>query len=490
MVKKIIALFLILIAVGMALFIGRKFVYKGKPKLESNEQIKVTTADEIHPFGFTSISKEEAEVAKEVGDTIVRASISWIQIEPKEGKFNFDKYQTGQNNQFDTFIRFRTGQNWATKCSLNLCKQGTKCPPPTADCPPKDLGKWSEKGYSPLLYDLVYKTMEFASTKGITTSKIILSNEVNDAHFWLGTNGDYVKTRTTIYKALQDVNKKNNANFQLIDNGYADAVWSYAISREAFCNDRQDYAKSYAERAFRRIISVQTIDNQLQSTDCSKTYDSNKILNEAFAVDPNLGKPSFDYMSYHFYEPWDVQEELINWIKAKMKANGYDRPILNTEGGYIDKLRTSYEQFPELKTDVANDIPKIHVVAFASGVQSYLWLPLIEVKNATADLTVRGLETDHRQKLPAYDSYKTMISKLDGFKTVEKIRGLKTIYVYKFTFVNKNPVYVLWDTKNNQIDFSSILKGEIKVTKTDGTSQNISSSNVTVSSSPIYIESN
>lgn len=486
MIKKII-----IILGGLAIIIAGVFLMKKISNKTTfwSENPKVSSADEIHPFGFTSISKEEAEVAKEVGDTIVRASISWSQIEPKEGKFNFDKFKgAGQNTQFLTMIRFKTGQNWATKCNLSLCKTGMECPSSQADCPPKDLGGWSEKGYSPLLYDLVYKTMEFASTKRITTSKIILGNEVNDAHFWLGTNEDYLKTRTTFYKAIQDVNKKYNTQFQLIDNGYADAVWSYAISREAFCNGRQDYAKSYAERAFRRIAPVQTIDSQLQGTDCNKTYDSNKILDAAFAVDPNLGKPSFDYMSYHFYEPWDVQEELINWIKAKMKANGYERPILNTEGGYIDKIRTSYEQYPELKTDVGNDIPKIHVVAFANGVQSYLYLPLIEITTNTADLSVRGLETNDHKKLPAYNSYKTMISELDGFKTAEKIEGLSTKYAYKFTFKDKNPVYVLWDTKNSSIDFSSILDSEVKVTKVDSSTQNISSANITLSESPIYIE--
>ncbi len=457
-----------------------KKLFKNPSFLSENAPINLP--DEFHPFGFTSLSNDEAEVAKEVGDTIVRASISWAQVEPSEGKFNFDKF-SGSNSvsNFTPLIRLRMQKSWATKCNAN----GRDL----ADCPPKDLGGWSEKGYSPLLYDFIYKTLEFAQSKNYKTYKIIVGNEVNSPQFWLGTAEDYVKTRSTIYKAANDINKKYNTEFKIIDNGFASAVWEYAIVREAYCDGRKSYAQDFAERTFRRQTTIEKIDEEVNKTDCSKNYESEKLLDQAFKIDQNLGGPSFDYMSYHFYEPWDVQEELILWIKDKMKKNGYERPILNTEGGFIDKNRLTYDQFPELKSEVANNLVKIHVVAFSNGVQSWLWLPLIENYNGeTTGQWLKGLEILNRSKLPAYYSYKTMTGKLDGFKTAEKINGLGTKYAYKFTFKERNPVYVLWDMKNNKIDFSSIVNGEIKTTKIDGTTQNISSSNLAIDESPIYIE--
>lgn len=103
----------------------------------SNNQV-VTSVDEIHPFGFTSLSKEEAEVAKEVGDTIVRASVGWNQIEPQMNKFNFDKFQgTEQESSFTPFIRLRLLKGWATQCKINLCPTNSKdCPRALVDCPP------------------------------------------------------------------------------------------------------------------------------------------------------------------------------------------------------------------------------------------------------------------------------------------------------------------------------------------------------------------
>lgn len=478
--KKILLIMVALIIVGVGVFYAMNNNTQKNNNYYGEDAIS-SSPDEIHPFGFTSLSKEEGDVAKEVGATITRASIGWDQIEPSKNKFNFDKFK-GQNNEsgFTPFIRLRMQQSWATKCN----ESGRKL----ADCPPKDLGDWTDKAYSPTLYDFIYKTLEFAQSKGYKNYKIIVGNEVNSKKFWLGTSEDYVKTRTTIYKAASDVNKKYNSQFQIIDNGFASAVWEYAIAREAYCSGKKDYAKDFAERTFRRETSIAKIDEEIDKTDCSKQYESEKLLNNAFKIDPNLNAPSFDFMSYHFYEPWDVQGEVIDWIKGKMKKNGYDRPILNTEGGFVDKNRMKYEDFPELKNEVADEIVKIHTIALVRGVQSWLWLPLIEEDQETTGWHLKGLETGDRTKLPAYYSYKTMTSKIDGFKSVETLSGLETKYAYKFTFKDKNPAYVIWDTKDNVIDFSSILSGEVKVTKVDGTTQNISSSNINISESPIYIE--
>lgn len=490
-IKKIIIVVLILLISVAGYFLIKKL--NKKVPFGRNNQI-VTSVDEIHPFGFTSLSNEEAEVAKEVGDTIVRASIGWYQIEPQMGKFNFDKFKgSSQEANFTPLIRFRMQKGWATQCKTNLCPANSKdCPRALVDCPPKDLGNWSEKGYSPLLYDLIYKTLEFAQSKNLknyNALKIIVGNEVNSPQFWLGTPEDYFKTRGTIYKAANDINKKYNTQYAIIDNGVASAVWEYAIAREAFCNGQKSNAKDFAERTFRRENTITQIDQEVAQTDCNRQYSSQELLDLIFKVDPNLKVPSFDYMSYHFYEPWDVQEEIINWIKEKMAKNGYNRSILNTEGGFIDRNRLSYDKYPELKKEVANDIVKIHVVAFANNVYSWLWLPLIE--NYTGDTTgqqLKGLETPDGTKLPAYYSYKTMINLLDGFKSVEKISGLSSKYVYKFTFKNKNPVFVLWDTKNSTIDFSSILNGDLRVLRVDGTTQNMPSTDLNISESPIYIE--
>lgn len=491
MAKKIIIVLVVLTVVMGAYFVDRKLNKNNTAYF--GENALTNTPDEIHPFGFTSLSKQEAEVAKKVGDTIVRTSVSWNQIEPSEGKFNFDKFKgSTQESSFTPFIRLRLPQGWATTCKVELCPKNSKdCPRDLVDCPPKDLGSWTDKGYSPLLYDLIYKTLEFAQSKNLknyNTNKIIVGNEINSSQFWLGTTDDYLKTRTTIYKAAEDINKKYGSQYQIVDNGLASAVWEYAIIRESYCNGQKDYAKDFAERAFRRETNIAKIDEEVQKTNCSKNYESEDLINRSFKVDPNLGKPSFDFMSYHFYEPWDVQEEVISWIKSKMEKQGYEKPILNTEGGFVDRNRISYGQFLELKNEVANDIPKIHVVAFANGVQSWLWLPLIEESGETTGYHLKGLETDNRTILPAYYSYKTLTSKLDGFKTAEKITGLSTKYAYKFSFKNKNPVYVLWDIKDTVVDFSAISSGQVKITKVDGTTQNLSSSNVSIGVSPIYVE--
>jgi hypothetical protein len=81
-----------------------------------------------------------------------------------------------------------------------------------------------------------------------------------------------------------------------------------------------------------------------------------------------------------------------------------------------------------------------------------------------------------------------MISKLDGFKSVEKVKGLSTNYVYKFSFKSKDPVYVIWSDNNSQINLSSEISGEIKITDVNQNIKNSNSSKIDIGTSPIYVE--
>jgi hypothetical protein len=491
-----IILIILIIALGITGF----YLYKKYHRLSSST-IKTICQDcqnKNNPFGFAGPSApDNFSNIEALGVKYARESISWEAIEPSENKFNFNILKESKNlfqYGLEIIARLELGQIWATKCDKSITCSSDKsfgCPSKSADCPPKDLGNWSNKGYSPLLYDFTYQSLENANTSGQKFQYLIVSNEVNTPVFWHGTAEDYLKTRATVYKATKDINAKLGTDYRVIDNGIASTIWGGAILRENYCTTEQakrNYAMDFATRYFRRTYAGPFTEEALvQRINCANPSQDYLMLKEIFKKDPNLNEVSFDIMSYHFYEPWDTQEEIIGWIKAEMKNNGYEKPIMNTEGGYRDTLHL-YDNTSTLKDDVANEIPKLHVVAFANGVKAWLWLPFTEREGQFYGPQWKGLVDKNQQVLPAYYSYQIMVAKLAGFTSIEKLNKFENAYVYKVNFSDEEPLYVIWANDNTQINLSSEISGNVQITDVNQQTETSNSSKIDVSTSPIYVE--
>lgn len=493
---KIILPILIIVVLGLAGF----YLYKKNKPSSSSSTIKSICQDcqsKYNPFGFAGPSApDNFNNIQALGVKFARESISWETIEPSENQFNFDVYKESDLAQYglEIIARLKLGQIWATKCDKSIACSEDKsfgCPSKSADCPPKDLGNWSDKGYSPLLYDFIFKSLADTTKTSQNFEYLIVGNEVNTPVFWHGSAQDYLKTRSTIYKAIKDINVKNGTNYKVVDNGIAGMIWGGAVLRENYCTNDQDkrnFAMEYAKKYFRRIYDgPYTEDALAKRINCANPSRDYLFLKEIFKKDPNLNEVSFDVMSYHFYEPWDTQEEVINWIGAEMKKNGYDKPIMNTEGGYRDTLHL-YDDTPTLKQDVANEIPKLHVIALANNIKTWLWLPFTEREGQFYGPEWKGLVSEDQKILPAYYSYQIMVAKLAGFDRVEKIDKFQNAHVYKVNFVDKKSLYVIWANDNVQIDLSSEIDGNIQITDVNQKTKNIDSSKIDIGPSPIYVE--
>ena len=500
-VKTIIFILIGLIIIGGGFFywlrVGNGFEWLRNSKMIGNNKI---SSGQNNPFGFAGPSAPDN--FNKIGALKVkyaRESISWETLEPSYNQYKVDTLsESGKLSQYglEIIARLELGQIWATKCDASIACPDIKslgCPSKSADCPPKDLGNWTEKGYSPLLYDFVYKSLENAKNNGQNFEYLVIGNEVNTPVFWHGTADEYLKTRTTIYKAVKDINAKMGTDYKVVDNGIASTVWGGALLRENYCTNDQNkrnFAMDFAKKYFRRIYDgPYTEDALTKRINCDNPSQDYLMLKEIFKKDPNLEEASFDVMSYHFYEPWDTQEEIINWIKAEMKNNGYEKLIMNTEGGYRDTLHL-YSDTPSLKQDVADEIPKLHVVAFANDVKTWLWLPFTEREGQFYGLEWKGLISEDQKELPAYKSYQIMVAKLAGFSSIEKLNKFDKADVYKVNFSDKNPIYVIWSDNNTQIDMSSEIKGGIKITDVNQKTKKSNSSKLDISSSPIYVEKN
>lgn len=160
---------------------------------------------------------------------------------------------------------------------------------------------------------------------------------------------------------------------------------------------------------------------------------------------------------------------------------------MNTEGGFCDRIR-NYSNSPLLAKEVADDVVKLHVVALAEGVKTWLWLPFTErYKERHYGPQWKGLVLPDQTGLPAFTSYKVMVQKLDGFTSAEKLNNFSSAYVYKFIVHNK-PVYVAWSDKPVAVNFQPELSGEVKVTEVTMASDTTDSRDIRLTTSPIFVE--
>lgn len=448
-----------------------------------------------NPFGFAGLyTASDGSRASRLNATFARKELWWESVETAENTYNFipldDIYDGVRNFNLELMLNLRTQKDWGTDCTRDSSL--TTTPRDTASCPPKDLSDtFGIKGYSSLYYDYVSAILEHLFSTNRPIQYLVVENEVNTITFWHGNADDFLRTRATVYKAVKDFNANSGKNIKVVDNGIADLVWGTAVTREKYCNDDINGAVFFAGRYLSRVSAepvtsdylAQNIHCPIQPADYLARDFS--ILKRVFENDPGLGEPSFDIMSYHFYAPWDTQEEVINWINQEMQRNGYSRPIMQTEGGFVDKLGYSNNQ------DVANDVVKNHIIAFFKGVKAWIWFPL-EEKNSgvTVNSDYKGLYQDGGAELPAKTAYQLLVAKIGDFNSIDRIDfGNSEIYVYKVN-IGGNYVYVLWANTPQNINLSGEIPGNVKVTQVDGTFSNVNSSDIPIGNNPIFVEVN
>jgi len=458
-----------------------------------------------NPFGFAGLyTNSDGTRAQDLKVTFARKELWWHSVETSENTYDFTPldniYNSVNNYNLELMLDLRTQRGWGTDCTRDSSLSGT--PLSTSSCPPKDISiTFGAKGYSTLYYDYVYAILQHLFDTNRPIQYLVIENEVNTATFWYGNADDFLKTRTTAYKAAKDFRGNNlrASNLKVVDNGIADLVWGTAVTREKYCSNDINGAVSFAGRYLQRINSqpvtadylAQNIHCPIQSTDfLARDY---SILKKVFEKDPGLGGPSFDIMSYHFYAPWDTQEEVINWISLEMQKNGYQNPIVLTEGGYYDKLRY-YTDDPsvaaKLKQDVANDVVKDHIIAFANKVKAWIWFPLEEKNSGTTlNSDYKGLYQQGGTPLPAQISYQLLVNKTKGFTAIKRLNLINPdIYVYEVSFGGRF-IYIAWARNSEIIDLSHQISGNVRATNVDLSSNIVNSSSITINENPVYIES-
>ena len=146
-------------------------------------------------------------------------------------------YQQAENLGFKIMVSLRTKQDEAfTDCGADTVRE-------YASCPPKDkVASPGDKSYYPAYYDMVKAVAEHFKGR---IDYFVIENEVNTLTFWNGTGDEYLKLRSTAYKAVHDA----NPNGKVIDNGIASEAWIEIIARDKYCKEGRTSARNFLIQA-------------------------------------------------------------------------------------------------------------------------------------------------------------------------------------------------------------------------------------------------
>ena len=179
--------------------------------------------------------------------------------------------------------------------------------------------------------------------------------------------------------------------------------------------------------------------------------ENTNFWSEVFALG---GSSCFDIGNIHSI---NSDSEAINGPEYKqfLDNEGVDRPFWITE--------VELSSMSKDAKDMADTLVTSFILAFASGAEK-IFHPGLMKKSGKEDI---------------YNALKTIVDKIDYFKSVEKLNDGQ----YKFTF-DDNIVYVLWGEES----INDEITGQIKKTDVSGAESIINSDELILSNSPVFIE--
>lgn len=212
----------------------------------------------------------------------------------------------------------------------------------------------------------------------------------------------------------------------------------------------------------------------------------------------------FDILSLHLNRDYESIPPSVKWFQQQMEANGYKKPIWSEDtssGPFLTATSARAEDREKLKLleqgnaeaskwfreEQAKLLVKKAVTSFASGV--YKVFISTDVDWSTyymPEWRHMGLLDSMGNYKPAFYSFKTMVSKIDGFTKVEELVLPTGVYAYRF-IKPSGEVYVLWSEQEKVVNLPLKSKS-ISVTDISGHTFKASPLELRISASPVFVE--
>jgi hypothetical protein len=259
-----------------------------------------------------------------------------------------------------------------------------------------------------------------------------IENEPAGKHFWYDSPENYAKLLKEAYLTIKEACPE------------CQVVMAGATSGK-FSSGDDDFYES--------VFEALKADPDCRKTGCHDIFDLHTASCDV-CLNPNIdcGPDGCSFIKRAF----DTARNLQN-------RYGFVKPIWSTEFGY---LRGSL-------VNTQKSLIKSFVYALDLGYEKLFW----RVSEDCCKIWSNNQPTN------TYYAYKTLIEKIGGYSALTKIADGQ----YKFTFSDKNPVYVLWcDSGNCALPLE--IKGSVRVTNYLGNEEVMDADQITLTKNPVFVE--
>ncbi len=425
--------------------------------------------------GTVPILRDLAVALEELGVGIVGINmVNWDMIEKSPGNYDW--------GFLDSHIGILQQHGFRAQLNVNsISSWATIKPNPASDlhyAPPREQ-YWDEWGQ--FIYELVerYDADGFKDMPGLRYAAIEIININGEIEFpthWINNGGTAESYNKLLRLAQQNAHKADS---------------SVVIAR--------------AGTAFGGLFDDNPSEEEIQERADAIPF-GRQFLN---FVESSLQQPDFDVFSIHYNGYYSGARPTVEYLEERMQSYGYTKPIMadDTQSNLANYLFNDMPPFYEDadnngKPDIMEtlddpnnagyedarerfyrDQASLTVKKLAAGSEAglayilvsalYDWpeYPSIEWRHAGLIDTLEYQKTGSVEaaKKPVFYSYKLFLEKVLGAnKNLERIDlGSSDLHIYKYTFPDKQPVFVAWkEGQGATISLSSQLgKDAATITK-------------------------
>lgn len=446
--------------------------------LWSHRNVRAENGEESHAvkyqrFGVDGASEKWAGVISELGDGWSGINFTWAGFEPKPPRNGVHSYnwrrsdaavrafqKAGRRLQ----VNIRVFSRWALEHhpSMKVRHPGTgKRVGAIVRIKPEHIPDWAS------FINALVERYDADGKDDMPGLKYPVSHfqiESEPENVWANMDG-YIQTLSTAYKAA----KKADSDVQIMVGGFNVSRF-FVLSKEK------------QERALRN----------------SRFKHKWEFIKEFF---PGGGQ-YFDILSLNLNNGYEAIPSTVKWFREQMRKNGYQKPVWAgdmTSGPMLSKKRPGDREKLRLlerkdsntikwfQQEQARLIVKKAVTAFASGVDKVFVTSDVDWSHYyLANWRYQGLLTSRGKRKPAFYSFKTMVSKLDGFVDVETLDVADSVFAYKFMRPSGD-VYVLWSENRKTVSLP-LQTRSVVITDISGRTSEAAPESIKVDRSPIFVE--
>jgi len=372
-----------------------------------------------YPFGLHNVGVDVNSL-KGLGAQQVRvAGITWDLIEPQKGVYNFAatdqailKLQNGNASLIVATMRDINmwGGNLAAQVGYNPLD------PLTANSGfPSDIGAWKA---------FINAVVERYDGDGVNDMPGLIfpikywQIEGEWQWQWKDTTDNYLNFLDISYQEI----KKADPTATVIAGAITGAI-AFAVG-EGF--DPSGYFERDDGAGGSVLVSrSQLVNNPMYQRDLQK---ANSLL--------NYGQNSFDILDIHLYSSTaSTITPAMDWLKSTMAAYGYVKPVWSLENaGPLYNYREDTH---------AREVVKRYLFSATSGIEKTFWSSLRVTKGWPDKYLFLSLIDEFNRKKQAFYTYKLLVSKIDGYDTIEILNIGAGVNCFKVMRQNAT-TYIMW----------------------------------------------